>query len=482
MRLLWGLLIFSLPFTDIEFPKAAKTFGEPSTYLAIVLCGLVLLKMLRGKESLGFLKTKASLFILVFWLVAGISISQSSKAPPSPWFAYASPWRTSLEQFAQLTVDLSVVFLTTYFVRSWKAFRFAMMWYFAGWIGSLCAQLIDFAAYFDAGSILVSSVGGFIHHTHLWQFIGGLPRLRLGSAEGGWAADYLLCVIPFFVMGAYYWKSRVWNRVNACVAIVALFATMSLGGLAIFLGEAAAMALFLGRRAAGLLIFAAAVPLLLALVISPLYVHWVWNRATEAYDYGIESTDFSTRARVALTESAWDAFEEHPWLGVGIGNSPFYVVGNMPTWAAQDPAIKASLNTAYGGDVSNLDFQILCETGLLGCVSFFIVIAMMAVGVIKAYRLARSRWMKSVFAAILVALLGQVAHSVTMSRFYYHYWFFIWGLAICAVGLARAVERDGPAGRFALSGNRPWGSTRAPAPLVHSVHAIPNHRPRRESP
>jgi O-antigen ligase len=444
-RFLWGFLVFSLPFVDIQFPEGTRGFGHPSTYLTLVLCVFVLLRILREREALRFLKSKAFLFMFLFWVAAGTSIYQSLRAPVSPWLEYSDPLLVSVEQFVQLSVCLSVAVLTCYFVRSWQDFRFAMTLYFAGWIGSILAQGLDFLAYFRPNSTLLQAINDFMHHTPLWQFEGPFPRLRLAGAEGSWASDYLICVIPFFVLRSYYWKSRRWNIINAFVAVIALFATMSFGGLAVFAGQAALMALILGKRAAGFLALAVAAPLLLALLISPTYVKAVWHRTVEAYTYGTESADSSLRLRTALTESAWNAFREHPWFGVGIGDSGFYVPGAWPTWAARDPSLNWTLRDP--SSVPNFQVQILSETGLVGAGLFAALLVTMAGGTFKAYRRASEPWKKSVYAALLVALLGQVAHYTSMSRFILHYWFFIWGLAICTVRLSKQTEPGMPVHR-----------------------------------
>ncbi len=444
-RILWGLLIFSLPFTDIRILRAAKSFGQPSSYLTFVLWVFVLLRVLQGKESFRFLKSKAVLLMFLFWVVAGISISLSAQAPPSPWVEI-SAWGKSIKQFAQLSVGVSIALFTVFFVRSWRDFRFAMASYFAGWIGSVCAQAIDFGAYFTHSDLL-QAANDFLHYTRLWQFLGPFPRLRLSSNEASFAADYLLCLIPFFVVGAYYWKGRAWNVINSSVSVLVLFATMSFGGLAVFLGEAALMAMILGRRAVGLLALAAGAPLLLALAVSPVYARFVWDRAVGVFDYGIETSDFSVRQRAAAAESAWTTFEEHPWLGVGIGNAGFYLVGDIPRWAAAQPDLrKAMLGPNLDADcLDNAFLRVLSETGLVGMGLFVAMLATMVWGTFKAYRRAPERWKKSVYAAILVALLGQIAHYTSMSEFSFRYWFFIWGLAICTVRLAGEADPRAPA-------------------------------------
>ena len=430
-KLLWGLLIFSLPFTDIEFPAAAKSFGQPSSYLTILLWVLVLIRVLQGNENLRFLKSKAFLFMFLFWLVAAYSISLSTQAPPSPW-PHSSVYAKSIRQFTQLTIAVSIAFFTAYFVRTWRDFRFAMSMYFAGWVGSLFAQALDFAAYFTHSAVL-QAINDFIHHTRLWQFVGPFPRLRLSADEASFAADYLLCFVPFLVLGTYYWKSRAWNVLNASASALTLFATMSFGGLAVFLGEIALMAALLGKRAVGFLALAGGAPLLLALAISPVYVRFVWNRAVGVFDYGIETSDFSIRNRAAAAESAWTTFEDHPWLGVGIGNATMYLPSGMPTWAAAQPDLRKAMlgPDEDGASLDNEFLRVLSETGLVGIGLFVAMLVNMLLGLFSAYRSSAERWKRSVYAGILVALLGQIAHYMSISEFSFRYWFFIWGLAIC---------------------------------------------------
>jgi O-antigen ligase len=466
---LWALLIFSFPFVDIQYPEAAKGFGHPSTYLTLIVSALVVMRILRERESLRFLKNKAFLFMFLFWAVVGFSILQSLRAPVSPWLEYSNPLKVSVEQFVQLSVCLAVAVLTCYFVRSWQDFRFAMTCYFGGWIGSILAQGLDFAAYYRSSSTVLQAINDFMHHTPLWQFEGPFPRLRLAGSEGSWASNYLLHLIPFFVLKSYYWKSRRWNLLNAGAALIVLFATMSFGGLAVFAGQAVLMAKVLGRRAVRFLVVAGVAPLLLALIISPAYINVVWNRTVEAFTYGTEADDFSVRLRTALVESGWNAFQEHPWLGVGIGASPFYMPGAWPTWAARDPSINWVLRNP--GNLCNLHIQILSETGLVGAFLFSALLLAMVLGTFKAYRRVSEPWKKSVYASVFVVLLGQFAGYTTMNRFFLHYWFFIWGLAICTVRLARQTD---PAMRVHRTVYRKTlGEEFAPA-VVSSVSVSPS--------
>jgi O-antigen ligase len=83
----------------------------------------------------------------------------------------------------------------------------------------------------------------------------------------------------------------------------------------------------------------------------------------------------SAGARAAYTFGALGAYEESPWLGVGLGASGFYIYDHLPDWAMTTvPEIARQLspeNRLYPNP-KNLYVRLLAETGLIG---FFLFIA-----------------------------------------------------------------------------------------------------------
>ena len=83
----------------------------------------------------------------------------------------------------------------------------------------------------------------------------------------------------------------------------------------------------------------------------------------------------SAGARAAYTFGALGAYEESPWLGVGLGASGFYIYDHLPDWALTTvPEIARQLspeNRLYPNP-KNMYARLLAETGLIG---FFLFLA-----------------------------------------------------------------------------------------------------------
>ncbi len=101
------------------------------------------------------------------------------------------------------------------------------------------------------------------------------------------------------------------------------------------------------------------------------YIARLWNtRASSVSDFLIQN---SAGARAAYLWGAMDAYQAHPWLGVGLGASGFYIYSGLPDWALTTvPEIARQLspsNVLYPNP-KNIYVRLLAETGLLGFVLF----------------------------------------------------------------------------------------------------------------
>jgi O-antigen ligase len=77
----------------------------------------------------------------------------------------------------------------------------------------------------------------------------------------------------------------------------------------------------------------------------------------------------SAGARAAYNWAGLATYDEHPWLGVGLGASGFYMYDNLPDWSLTTvPEIARQLdpsNRLYPNP-KNMYIRILAETGLFG--------------------------------------------------------------------------------------------------------------------
>lgn len=87
-------------------------------------------------------------------------------------------------------------------------------------------------------------------------------------------------------------------------------------------------------------------------------------------------------ARTAYAFASLRIFSEHPWTGVGLGGSGFYMINNYPDWLFAVPSneIAVQLGEAFRvfPNPKNMYVRVLAETGLVGFwlfIAFFISIS-----------------------------------------------------------------------------------------------------------
>jgi O-antigen ligase len=438
-KFLWGALIASFPFTAFEiWPSRMRQFGEPAVLIAALLGILVLGDAVLRPQRIFVPKGRSAWLLLLFVLVIGLSFFISHPINPYMWPGH-SPWSKSAKQIAQWLADLWVAYLTLRFVRTWKDFRFALNCHFFGLLlvtGSVFLELIALRR----PTSMAASLYQLLHN-------GGMEesnRLTLLAYEPSIAGDYLLSVIPLVICGAYYWKSRHWLILWSAVSLVLFCGTFSLGCFGALFAAALIVGIVYARRGSkgmlvglGLLL----VVLVASAVTSSKGEQLLGDRATALLEGGLDPSsipDFSTRDRLAHAEAAFNTFLEYPVLGVGIGKSGFYAYSTYPVWALEQEDVNEA---AFGSNTDtlptsfNLFLEMLAETGVVGTAIFVALLLSMSADCYGAMKTAEEPWKKAVFAGILFALVAQIIHYNAMGWTGMRYWFFIWGLAICAPGL-----------------------------------------------
>jgi O-antigen ligase len=83
------------------------------------------------------------------------------------------------------------------------------------------------------------------------------------------------------------------------------------------------------------------------------------------------ANDFVFAERILYWQTGWKIFNDYPIFGVGLGNSGFFFNDYMPSfaWALDEPR-HLIFQANYQGNIKNLWFRLLSETGALGFLSF----------------------------------------------------------------------------------------------------------------
>ncbi len=147
------------------------------------------------------------------------------------------------------------------------------------------------------------------------------------------------------------------------------------------------------------------------------YFNRLWNTQAESVQEFI--VENSAGARAAYIAGALAAYQEHPWMGVGLGASGFYIYPNLPDWSLTTlPEIARQLNpeNQLFPNPKNLFVRLLAETGLLGLI-FYIVfqfsIASDALFAFQGNGISRYLGTAGIFSLLAITLYNLTQDSMT---------------------------------------------------------------------
>ncbi len=444
-RVLWILLLISLPITSFPHLAPIDIFGETvvrplAAYplLLLLLLDLVPL-LLRGGPI-----PRIALPLVAFIGVA-LGISLLNLAYPVPPLRGQTPPLRSLRAFATLLLGVGFFFVTVNrnrrradLARSFRAlylaFAIAFAWalaqagtIFFGW--PEYSRMNEIQRMFSIRDMHTVRVTGFAYEPSWFAHqlaVLMLPLLLAGLlsgykvfGRGRWAriGEGLLFVAGVAVLGLTYSRGGALSFVLAAGLI-------SLGWLIArrkdvlrwFSGQGGDARAFGPRYA---VVTARVIALGAVLIAAGVSLGWILSR----YDYftllwtRIDRIDNLTGyiasvgagPRLALAQAGWEVFKERPWIGVGLGQSGFYMLDRIPNWAMdRSPEIARMLSptSLTFPNPKNLWVRLLAETGLVGTI-FFIVFLLMIL--LAALYLAAKRDTLARFVGLAGAIGGMAA-------------------------------------------------------------------------
>ncbi len=396
-RGLWAIALLSVPVTSFRyFPAGEGTYVRPLAFYPVMLLMLLLLVELI-RDGAAFPRLGVWTPLAAFLLVALAGSMLGVVFAPLPLRGEDVLGRV-LRAWATVVIGVAFFVSAVWMNRNEADLRFSLNWLFAGFI-------LD---------ILWSGVQGGTFYLHIfpkplvthWQRAFSLRELirtnRISGLayEPSWLAGQISTLYLPWLFAALLTSHRVtkfkWlEPVLLACAVALLLATFSRGGLltvgatviltSLLVGRSkirAAWQWFLGgfRRGRQIIWRLGLVVLILGMCAGALlfldqkgYISRLWHtQASSVEDFLIQN---SAGARAAYIWGALGAYQEHPWTGVGLGASGFYIYSHLPDWAlttVPEIARQLSPDSTLYPNPKNLYVRLLAETGLIG---FFLFVA-----------------------------------------------------------------------------------------------------------
>jgi oligosaccharide repeat unit polymerase len=260
----------------------------------------------------------------------------------------------------------------------------------------------------------------------------GFPRVQSTFLEPLYLANYLLlpiCLVLAFLLARKSYLKWYWLIIILSLALI---------NFVLALSRAAYLALGFCLVLIFIYYFKNLFSLknILIFIAVLLIVYFVFMQVFGlTQDFNLAISKFAAQAvslftgasytdRAETFSQAYQAFREHPWLGIGTGNFGPYV--------AHYPLIQPEAGWLI---VNNEFLEILAETGIFGLLSFLFILGILFFRSIKAIQKAQDIYLKTVMFALFVAFLGVIIQYQTFSILYIMHIWFLFGLLVAVQNL-----------------------------------------------
>jgi len=401
---LWGLALVSLPVTSFPFMPfvGRETQVRPlSIYPMLLLLPLLLLQMWKKR-----IKIWHAVFtpLLVFILIIFASAFAGAFYAPLDLRGQVY-WGRALRSASTVIIGIGFFLYAIWTTRSRDELFASLKWLYLGLFITFLWGVIQVLVF--SGRIMSENTLDAIQKTISISGIS-LKNLRIPgfALEPSWLAGqvaviYLPWLFASILTGFKLTHWRWLEYLLTAMAVFLLVLTYSRSGLLMTLVACVLAPLFFGRekllkvlewwkqplrldpeqKTGRVTAFALRLGIIVALVIvlgigfqalgRNSYFSKIWqSRKSNLVDYMI---DIYAGPRLAYAWSGLEVFSLHPWTGVGLGATGFYLYSNLPDWSKTFvPEISAHLSPVNSSfpNTKNLFVRIIAETGILGLVAF----------------------------------------------------------------------------------------------------------------
>ncbi len=396
-RILWAATLITLPVSSFRyFPAGEGTYVRPlSFYPLALLLVIVLIQLARRKTSFPWAGTWTPLVAMV--LVTAAASMAGILIGPAPLRGEDVLGR-ELRAWVTLLMGVSFFAAAAWMNRDAEDLLFSLKWLFAGFVLDILWSGLQGATFYL--QVFPKPLVTQWQRAFSMRELIRTNRISGLAYEPSWLAGQISTIYLPWLFAWLLTRQRVtrfkWLEpvLLVCAALL-LLATFSRGGLLTVAATTVLTFLLVGRqqiaaawkwfisgfrRGRELVWRLGVIVLLLAALSGSLlflaqkgYIARLWNTRAETFtDFLIQN---SAGSRAAYMVGALSAYDEHPWTGVGLGASGFYIYNHLPDWVlttVPDIARQLSPDNNLYPNPKNLYVRLLAETGLIG---FFLFIA-----------------------------------------------------------------------------------------------------------
>jgi ABC-type amino acid transport system permease subunit len=400
MRILWGAVLLTLPVTSFRyFPGLGETtYVRPLAFYPLaLLLPILLVQLLRKKIPSVW---AGSMITLGAFLLAILAASMVGALYAPLELRGQTYWGRVIRAWITVVIGLSFFVTAAWMNRHEDDLKFSVRWLLAGLVLDIAWSGVQSLAFYTP---LLKKVTV----TH-WQLAFSMRELvktnRISGLayEPAWLAGqigtvYLPWLFAAVLTKMHFTRFKWMEPILLGLSGLLLLATYSRGGLVTAVGAVTLTFLLVGRNMMrtgwrwfitgfkrderGVKRWLVVVSLrfgIILLVIAVFvgaflflgqkgYFARLWStQADNLADFIIAN---SAGARAAYNWAGLATYDEHPWLGVGLGASGFYMYGNLPDWAlttVPEVARQLSPSNRLYPNPKNMYIRVLAETGLFG--------------------------------------------------------------------------------------------------------------------
>ncbi len=247
----------------------------------------------------------------------------------------------------------------------------------------------------------------------------GFPRIQSTASEPLYFANYLLfplSVATSLLLATKHHRTLVWLALVLLLGVNFVL-TLSRGGYLGLIGVLAVLGVGHYKKVFSKKNLSLYVVILVVIAVSGGFLLGLSENAREAVDaFWKQAFNFSGGASIEQREDtitqALNAWEGHPYLGIGPGNFGPYV--------AEQPLITPVKGWLI---VNNETIELLAETGVIGTLLFYLIVVVLCVTSLRAVLKARDPYIRTVLLGTLAAFVGVIIQYQTFSTlFVLHIW------------------------------------------------------------